>query len=393
MRGHSRGGRAVSRHGRSAPIIVLLVGILVALVVLIGVLVTQRGGYVSGPSPVRSGPVVADGQTVRRAELSHPPPSPKPVGDPDRIKETLLEGKTYRVVLKAGLNARAEDKAWWRKEVINLAYVVEMQVDRTVERNDGRRVVELRHFVTSRNVKLLCDVEDAAIDLGAPGVLLLGALAYLQPGAGLAVTAAKPVADAILRRGAQEAARGKATRAVAHVDTLSGKTVRITYVDGLGVESVEPVGCTLTRDERDFVAGTAVLSDCYIWDLRKAVGARWKVDGSQLSGLIDPSLRGTTDGEIHFVRDDDGKEDGRTFAALRVEGGSLMVNSSDASTRRVGTFSPRGTLRYSLTDKVVERATLVGRFDVEEVTTDHILFETSFKTRPTLTVEYACSVH
>ena len=295
-------------------------------------------------------------------------------------------------MLKEGLNARAEDKAWWRKEVINLSYVAELQVDRTVEQNDGKRVVELRHFVTSRNVKLLCDVEDAAIDLGAPGVLLLGALAYLQPEAGVVVTAAKPVADAILRHGAQKVARDAAAKAVAHVDTLSGKKVRITYVDGFGVESIEPVGCTLTQDELDFVAGTAVLSDCYIWDMKKAAGERWKVDGAQLSGLIDPSLRGATDGEIGLIRDADGQEDGRKFATLRIEGGSLTINSSDASTRRIGSFTPRGTLRYSLADKVVEHAKLVGRFDVEEVSTDHVLFETSFKTRPTLTIEYACSV-
>ena len=53
----------------------------------------------------------------------------------------------------------AEDKTWWRKDVINLAYVVDMQVDRTIESNDGTRVVELRHFVASRVVELLCEVD------------------------------------------------------------------------------------------------------------------------------------------------------------------------------------------------------------------------------------------
>jgi hypothetical protein len=352
-------------------VLVLLTGILVALVVLVVVLLTQRGGPVPGPGA---------------------PTNPRPIDDPNRIKETLREGKTYSALLKAGFDARVEDKAWWRKEVINLAYLAEMQVDRTIEENDGKRVVELRHFVASRNVKLLCDVESATIDLGAPGVLLLGALASFKPEAGAVVVAAKPVADAFLRYGAQEVAQRETSKAVARVDTLSGKRVRITYVDGVGVESVDPVDCTLSAEERDFLVRTAVLSDCYIWDLKRAPGERWRVDGSQLSGLIDPSLRGSTAGEIDFVRDADGEEDGRRYAVLRVAGGTLMVNSSDASTRRIGSFAPGGTLRYSLADKIVERATLAGRFTVEKVSTDHILFETSFRSRPTLKVEYSCSL-
>jgi len=282
-RGRSRG--AGRRGGTSPAVLLLLAGILVALVVLIGVLVTQRGKGGPGPgSPGRADtgatPVVADGQQVRRSELPAPPKSPEPIADPDRIRETLRAGETYQVVIKAGLDARATDRAWWRKEVIHVAYLAEMALDRTIEANDGKRVVELRRFVAARNVKLLCTVEDAAIDLGAPGALLLGALAYLRPDAGAAVVAAKPIADAILRIGAQEAARDQATRAVAHVDSLAGKAVRITYVDRVGVEVIEPVGCVLTAQERDFVAGTAVLSDCYLWGLKKAVGQRWAVDGS-----------------------------------------------------------------------------------------------------------------
>ncbi len=217
-----------ARTGQASPVLIaLLAGIFAALVVLIGVLVTQRGNGGPGPgSPVHpeagATPTVADGQQVRRSELPAPPKSPVPIADPDRIRETLRAGETYQVVIKAGLDARATDRAWWRKEVIHVAYLAEMAIDRTIEANDGKRVVELRRFVAARNVKLLCAVEDAAIDLGAPGALLLGALAYLRPDAGAAVVAAKPIADAILRIGAQEAAKDQATRAVAHVDSLAG---------------------------------------------------------------------------------------------------------------------------------------------------------------------------
>jgi hypothetical protein len=384
------------RRGQTSLVVVmLLAGILLAITVLIGVLLTQRGG--SGPetSGVAGSPAtstVADGQVVPRREVADPPKSPEPIQDTGRIKETLQTGKTYRVVLKMGLNAKAEDKAWALKEVINLAYVAEMQIDRTIESNDGKRVVELRHFVTSRNVKLLCKVEEVTIDLGLPGTLLLGALDYIRPGTAATVVAAQPIVDAFLRSVAQQPAESEATKAVAHVDTLSGKTVRITYGDGVGVESVQPVGCTLSPDERDFLFATAVLSDCYIWDLKAAPGERWTVDGAQFSGFIDPSLRGQTTGEIHLVRDADSQMAGRPVATLRIEGGTLMLDRSDVSTRRIGSFAPEGSLWFNQADKIVERAQLTGRFVVEEVSTDHILFETSFRTRPVLNIEYACSI-
>lgn len=397
MKYPSRTWASGQRRGGTSPVVlVLLAGILLALVVLIVVILTQKRSDSPGTSPEPGGhakPVVTDGQTIQRRDLAAPPKSPKPLDDPNRIKETLQAGKTYGVVLKAGLDSRVEDKAWGVKEVVSLAYAAEMQIDRIIEKNDGKKIVELRHFVNARNVKVLCNVERVTIDLGTPGTLLLGALEYLQPGTTGVVSVAKPIAEGILGYGAQEAAQSEATKAVAHVESLSGKKVRITYVDGVGVESIEPVGCSLSQDESDFVFGTAILSDCYIWDMKKAPKEQWKVDGSQLSGLIDPSLRGRTAGEINFIRDADGQEGDRPYAILRIEGGALTIDSSDTSTRRIGSFEPRGTLRFSLSDKIVEQAKLGGLFVVDEVSTDHILFETSFHSRPKLTVEYACTVH
>ncbi len=396
MSRHGQCRRTRGRRGGTNPVVVLLAGILAALVVLIGVMATQKGCESPGPPgspPERTGPVVAEGQTVRRSELINPPPSPKPVGDPERIKETLRAGKTYHVVLKAGLDSRVEDKAWGVKEVVTLAYAAEMAIDRTVEVNDGKRVVELRHFVTSRNVKLLCDVEGVSIELGAPGVLLLGALEYVQPGTTAAVATAKPIAEALLGYGGQAVARSNATRAVAHVDSLSGKKVRITFVDGVGVESVEPVGCTLTAEERDFVFGTATLSDCYILpDVKVAPGKTWAVDGSQFAGFLDPSLRGRPSGQVVIAREADTREGGPPHATLAIREGTVTVDSSDARNRRVGSFTPEGRLLYSLDEGFVDRAALTGRFSVMEVSTDHILFETSFKSNPTLKIDYACTI-
>ena len=97
-------------------------------------------------------------------------------------------------------------------------------------------------------------------------------------------------------------------------------------------------------------------------------------------------------GQIDFIRDADSEENGRPFATLRIEGGTLAINTSDNSTRRIGSFMPVGSLHYSLVDNIVEQARLNGRFQIEEVSTNHILFETSFKSRPTVTISYSCTI-
>jgi hypothetical protein len=267
------GWRRVSRTriGQASPVIVvLLAGILLALGVLIGVLVTQGNGRGNGQNTPR-----VEGEEPRRSVQTVAPKPPKPIDDPDRIRETLRPGRTYSIVVKAAIDARAEDKQWWSREVVHLAYVAEMQVDRLIESNDGRRIVELRHFVAARNAKLLCDVEEAEIDLGAPEALVLSVLSYLKPEAGIVVVLTKPIADSVLRFKSQEKARVEAAKTFARVDSLSGKKVRIIYVDGVGVESVEPVDCSLNDDEKAFIEQTAVRSVCYIWDLKKKPGERW----------------------------------------------------------------------------------------------------------------------
>ncbi len=373
-----------SRCGSTSPVVVLLLaGILVAMVALIAVLVTHKAGREGGDGPPKTG----------SPGPSTPSPLPRPVGDPGRIREMLQVGKTYRIVVKAMLKARVEDKSWGAKKVVNLAYAAEMAVDRTIESNDGRKVVERRHFVTARNAKLLCDLEEFSIELGPPGVLALGALEYLQPGSGAAVAVAKPIVEAVLGRQAGRIADRESTRAVAGVNGLSGKTVRITYVDGLGVEAVVPVGCTLAADEEDFLKRIAVLSDGYILpDRRSKPGDTWPVDGAQLVGFLDPTLQGVPEGGVVIRRDEDFREADKQYTGLRIESGAVEVNASDASTRRIGSFTPRGTLKYSITDGLVEEARLNGRINFESISRDHILFETSFRTRPTMEVSYSCSV-
>jgi hypothetical protein len=180
-----------------------------------------------------------------------PPPPPKRIGNPERIREVLQVGKTYESTLKVGLQASVLDADWGVRKTVTLNYVVENRTRRKVERNDGQTIVVLYYVVESRVVKLLSEV-DISFDLGQPGIRLLAALdGWLTAGQGTAVAiAVAPLAEMILNEAGQAAVEQTVSKAVGMIDSLEGKKVRITYVDGEGVKSVEPVACSLDEAER-----------------------------------------------------------------------------------------------------------------------------------------------
>jgi hypothetical protein len=225
-----------------------LVAILIVLVVLLAVVlaVVLLGGPSSGTD---------DGD-----RLDVPTDS---IGDPDRIRETLKEGRTYKSHLKVGLDARVVDRSWAVNETISLAYAGEFEVDREIERNDGEQIVEVRHYRTARTVKLLTDVEEVSIDFGLPGQLLLVPLDQLVPARASAM-AVMPFAESILT-------------------------------------PVEEVEGRLTSGQRNFVERSAILTDYHVMpDVEIPIGNTWEIPGRELSGYIDPSLRASTRGSLTF---------------------------------------------------------------------------------------------
>lgn len=382
------------RQGATSPIvIVLLAAILLAFISLILVIAWPQRTETPKPGGHTGKKTIEAGESVERGGFS-PPAKVAPVGNPKRIKEVLQAGKTYRTTMKLGFDARVEDKDWGLKQVINLAYVVELQMTRKIESNDGRRIEELRTFNTARATKLLSEVEDLAIDLGMPGILILGAIDLIQPGTSTAIVSAQPLIESVLKVGVQAEMNANASKAFAHVDSLSGKTVRIAFLDdGSGVESLMPIGCTLNADEVDFIKDTAVLSDCYFLpNVESKPDDTWTVPGNQLIGYLDPSLRGVPSGEIVVVRKVDENRNGKQIAELAIEKGLVELNASDSSTRRIGSFVPRGKLEYNITDGFIQNGDLHGAMRIEEVSQDHLLFEANFRTEPKLDIQYHCEM-
>src|SRR4051794_16399948 len=83
-----------------------------------------------------------------------PPPEPAPckVGDPDRVRQVLRPGKTYKTHTMGALHMRGEDKDWGLSTVVTINYAFEALVDRQIESNDGVTIVELRHFRDLRSL-------------------------------------------------------------------------------------------------------------------------------------------------------------------------------------------------------------------------------------------------
>lgn len=399
------------RAGQTNPVIVVLLALIfAALLVLIGVVVFGgKEKEPERPTPAKSGstsagstrtapqpkPVAVESDvTVTRSQQATPPAAPpKPVAKPQRIKETLQAGKTYRIVIKEGVQSRVEDGDWGLKVVVNITYAGEHEILRKIESNDGHRIVELRQFVRSRNIKVLSQVEQAKLDLGTSGTLVLFALEYLAPGTLEAVAVGKPVFDQLFKEGAQQVLNDESAKVLAAADSLVGKQVRIVYLDGTGVESLTPVGCTLTDDERDFIFDTAVLSDCYILpEINKKPGESWTVAGSQFAFLFDPSWRGRPVGDVILKRDKDQDVAGQPHAIMKVERGVVTLNATDQNTKRLGTFTPKGQMNYSLTSNHVDSALLHGTLTIEQMSKDHLLFPAVFKATPTMQIDYFCEI-
>lgn len=322
------------------------------------------------------------------------PPQQKPLNDPQRAQEVLKAGRTYRAILKAGLDARVEDKDWGVTELTTLAYAAEFVINRKIESNDGAKIVELRNFEACRCTKILTKA-DVRIDIGPPGQIVLGVIdTYVAPGTVAVINAVKPLAENILSEASKQAMEQHTTVAKAMVDSLSGKSARITYVDGseAGVTSIEPVGCTLSDSERDFLYSTAVLSDAHIMQLNMKPGDKWIIDGGQFSGFFDPTMRGMPVGDIEVAREPDVREKDVPFAVLRITRGILELDTSDQSMSRIGRFVPTGELRYNLADNCVSTAALTGEMSIEQLSKDHLLFESRMRTEPRLSLNYSCTL-
>jgi hypothetical protein len=380
---------------------ILLGGILVVLVILVGVLLwrggggdqgTQSGGAGSGTGQEK--PVVQAGQTVSRPPQS--PPPPPTIGRPDRIRDVLQEGKTYEVITTADLTAPVRDKDWGFEKIVHLAYRAEVCIHRKIEKNDGHRVVELRQIRSAQMLKATSTVKFECLWAKLAGSLVMGFLEGYLGGTGEVTALSAAVLDAIFKAGiwaAEQALNEQNTKVKAMLDSLKGKSVRITYEDGRGVVSLVPVGCTLTEEERDFLFASAVVTDAFLMpDKASKPGDEWEVDGRAFVDFLPPSWRGVTSGQVWIRREQDFEENGQKYALLRCYRGTLRVNATDQTRTRLATLTPQGELKYNITKGHIESGNLTLEGSITEASRDHLLFEARFETQPKCQATYSCKM-
>jgi hypothetical protein len=319
---------------------------------IVGWLCLRSSQSVDPPSlPDR--PAVAGGQVQGRPDSMRCGSEARPCAVPERVESLLRAGQTYLVRIKGGFACPATQIDYCgHQRGVHLAYAFETVVRRTIESNDGHRIVELRHFDRVWAVTLLSPSEELVLDLGPPAAPLLKTLDRVEPHVGNRRVLPRLFADDILRSGAGAVAAEPSAEAFWERDSLSGKTIRITYVDGAGVKSIEPVGCDLTPADAAYLFLAPVLWHHEILpDPEGSAGDMWPVDGRQLAGLLPPggSDLFTGGGVIRWIRDFN--TGGKQFADLEIPG-------ADADRCPKGAPLPTGTLRYNVSDDFLESAAL-----------------------------------
>jgi preprotein translocase subunit SecG len=375
---------------------VLLVLILLALAVLITVVIVkpadrQGRGNSSGGRDGDNQAVLGDGKSAKRDIEKFDPPKPSQPVDTSRIRQTYTPGKQYRSVLKAQLTGTASSKDWGVEVSENFHYVASAEIVRTIESNDGTTLVFTQEVRQARTLAAFTQFSGLNIDLPLGVFVILDTSSNLTPGTSylLQSGANELFQNEVVRGFLERMTKSEDTKAKLMVDSLEGKRVRVVYKNGVGVEDVIPVACTLTQDQVDFFAATAPISDAYILpDENSKVGDSWTIHGQDMVAMLDPSLRATPSGKLTARRVKDMGTKDAPVAVIQLESGVLNLLDIRARETVMARWSPQGELRYSFKPGIVTSANLSGDFVVEKRSTDHILFEARQTTQPQYNIRY-----
>ena len=302
--------------------------------------------------------------TGRRLAAVFPSPQPSPpaaaVAEPNRIRQCWPSGEAYAIHAKGGFVASGAECNFSNDEgPAQIAFAFETMVSCAVESNDGRRIVETRHFHTIRTALLVSQTEPLALQFGQPSETLLGQLDAGRLRAGCGTASAPAVAAAILSEDALQTLDESATRAFLEVDSLSGKKARIVYVDGQGVESIEAIECELTSAECEYLMTTPVLWDAYFTSTpQTAAASDGGIDADQIAGLLAPGMRWRWRGEMAFEGPPGDAKSGERIVGYR-------IRCDDQATSAALHTSVAVTMRYAVSGGRISIARLAGPANAE----------------------------
>lgn len=358
------------------------------------------GAYWSSKTPLAQ-------QGDEPVDRVHPPIPPEAL-----LREDLQPGKTYQMQCALNFNAKGRHEDWLVvKSSISIVYQASATIDRKILSNDGTTVVEERFFrkVSSTALETDVDLESLKLEFGFLGTGVELAAGFFSPQTIPYVAAGRKVAEEFELRDFVKAQgwhkpliadllhRNAQVRLLTYGGTLQGKRVRLTYdsnsarfptVEFLGSEP--PAPNHLTEQEQSFLAATIVPMNSVLFpDVRVKEGTSWPVDGRVFSGLLDPTLLATTQGEVILRRAKNVNYKGKDVAAIEVLSGELKFKEATKRQASLGSFRPqRGKLLFS--NGVFLEGEFEGRGDLNIRSTDHIIAGAVTDVSPILRVAFQC---
>lgn len=394
---------------------VALLAVIVAAVVFSINQLQLSESVVTQPVP-KEKPEVTHTEIIRMPEADDRQPSYASVNQEAVLKNVRREGKTYVSTALGNLTGRAAKKDWGIKGIANFNYMWGVQSTSYIEKNDGTTIVEVRSFdkvaetVTVNDVGVSLDLPDeVAANLDFLFNLASETLVGVPVGPWVSIINKRTlkipdvVMDIMHRHNILPAdvdpkqMAGKMTMFTQPKGKylLEGKKVRITFIDGQGIVSIEPLGCELTDSEVEVIKRSNFVMDHYVMpDREVAVDESWKVPGNVFGGVVDPRLSGKLDGEVTITRKDDIPLENSDYARrLAISGGKIQFVSQENNGRRVGKLTNiTGSSIIPASHNVVTKAELSGVAEYDEVSTNHLLFEARMNVKPTFKVKYECQV-
>lgn len=319
---------------------------------------------------------------------SNPNNGPPPLDNPERIRDVLLEGRTYEVTSSFTLNGPVRDKDWGIEKIVHLNYLAEVQFTRRIDKNDGRRIEEFRHIKHCRMLKAESTAQFRFVWTEPGSLLLVGLDLVVTKGKGTVILSG---IEKVIDRVYKKVVNATNTKVRGMLDEMEGKQFRVVYEDGRGVLELTPAGCSLTEEERNFLMALSVVSDAYILpDKESKPGQTWEVPAEALSDLLPPSWRGRPEGKVIIQRVKDFEQGGHRFARLEIQSGTFEVIATDQSWKRLASFTPRGWFEYDITEGHVAAGEWRGTATMYQASRDHLLFEARFEVSPQGRSTYSC---
>lgn len=339
-------------------------------------------------------------------------PEYRPINSPEILQNLREEGKTYHSAIVGKVSGRARKRDWGSiQTAANFNYIYMMKTTGKIIKNDGRTIEEERSF---DHVGENCVVTDVSAELSLPeevGDFIDGYVRGITGGLASGRDAVK-LANHVFRLDKVPEGMMPLLKKVFGPDViadkikmlskekdgriLEGKTVRITFKDGIGITNIDPVGnYKLSDEEKAIIKRTNYVMDHYLMPEKEvAVGKEWKINADVFSGLIDPRLEGKIKGEITVERGADfRRRDKGVNKLIRITDGQIsVVDPEGGNTVRGEITRVRGTAIRPDEHGVITSAGLQGYVQYKEVSPHHLLFDATMETEPKFEVEYECEV-